>query len=50
MLRKQVPKGGFLIESMRDFRHSISARSASIPSSIEENEEVLLEFSKYEFA
>jgi len=41
MVREQVPKVGLLIDSMKDFRRSISACSARFPSSNEEDEEVL---------
>ena len=38
MVTKQVPQGGLLIDSMRDFKRSISACNAGIPLSIEEDE------------
>ena len=39
MVTKQVPQGGLLIDSMRDFKRSISACNAGIPLSIEEDKE-----------
>jgi len=46
MVTEQVLEGGLLINSMRNFRCSISARNASIFSLIEEDERVLSKFPK----
>jgi len=50
MVREQVLEGGLMIDSMRDFKRSISTCSSSIPSLIEEDEGVLLGFSKSKVA
>jgi len=42
MVREQLPKGNLLIDSMRAFRCSISTHNACIPSSIKEDEVVLI--------
>jgi len=46
MVREQVLEGGLMIDSMRNFRRSISAFSAGIPCSIEDDEGLLPGFSE----